>query len=150
MLFFTCYRFVEFLNLFVLFWVQYKFYRGEVFPVKQNSAAKKWWKLKTFILIFRRAFPTGERVTYNGRQVLCQRCINGVQQAPVNQSPEIHQVTSTPAVPNSLPLMSSQCAGCQEELKEGQALVALDRQWHVWCFKCQACDAVLHGEYMGK
>lgn len=42
------------------------------------------------------------------------------------------------------------CAGCGEMLKEGQALVALDRQWHVWCFRCKACNAVLNGEYMGK
>lgn len=43
-----------------------------------------------------------------------------------------------------------ECAGCQKELKEGQALVALERQWHIWCFKCGVCDAVLHGEYMGR
>jgi len=107
--------------------------------------------MANFMLLFcRRAFPSGERVTYNGRQVQCQRCVNGMHAPPINQSPQMHQVTSSPAVPTSLPLMSSQCAGCQEELKEGQALVALDRQWHVWCFKCHACDAVLHGEYMGK
>ncbi|XP_065173648.1 actin-binding LIM protein 3 isoform X2 [Atheta coriaria] len=44
----------------------------------------------------------------------------------------------------------NECAGCKEELKEGQALVALERQWHVWCFKCGTCGAVLHGEYMGR
>lgn len=27
------------------------------------------------------------------------------------------------------------CAGCGAELKEGQALIALDRQWHIWCFR---------------
>lgn len=43
-----------------------------------------------------------------------------------------------------------ECAGCNQELREGQALVALDRQWHVWCFKCQSCQTVLHGEYMGR
>ncbi|KAF4533454.1 hypothetical protein B566_EDAN001180 [Ephemera danica] len=115
----------------------------------------------------RRAFPNGERVTYTGREVLCQRCV----------SPEtnhtVHMTHTAPVVPTSLPLLPpqvciihhaccllyfictdvllfEQCAGCQDELKEGQALVALDRQWHVWCFKCQACDTVLHGEYMGK
>ncbi|XP_065352222.1 actin-binding LIM protein 3-like isoform X3 [Cloeon dipterum] len=98
----------------------------------------------------RKAFPSGDRVTYNGRQVLCQRCSEGGPK-PVAQSPQIQQVTSgSPAVPNSLPLLSSQCAGCQEELKEGQALVALDRQWHVTCFKCQSCGVTLQGEYMGK
>lgn len=44
----------------------------------------------------------------------------------------------------------SECAGCHEELKEGQALVALDQQWHIWCFKCGTCGIVLHGEYMGR
>lgn len=29
----------------------------------------------------------------------------------------------------------NECAGCQQQLKEGQALIALDRQWHIWCFK---------------
>lgn len=27
------------------------------------------------------------------------------------------------------------CAGCGEQLKEGQALIALDRQWHICCFR---------------
>lgn len=27
------------------------------------------------------------------------------------------------------------CAGCAEQLKEGQALIALDRQWHISCFR---------------
>ncbi len=28
--------------------------------------------------------------------------------------------------------------------------MALDKQYHIWCFKCRACDSLLHGEYMGK
>lgn len=27
-------------------------------------------------------------------------------------------------------------------------LLALGEQWHVWCFKCSECGAVLQGEYM--
>lgn len=42
------------------------------------------------------------------------------------------------------------CAGCGDQLKDGQALVALERQWHIWCFRCKNCMAVLNGEYMGK
>jgi hypothetical protein len=42
------------------------------------------------------------------------------------------------------------CSGCGQELRDAQALVALEKQWHVWCFKCKKCDVVLHGEYMGK
>ena len=47
-------------------------------------------------------------------------------------------------------LLLAECAGCKEELVEGQALIALDQQWHIWCFKCAVCSTVLHGEYMGK
>jgi len=42
------------------------------------------------------------------------------------------------------------CAGCNEQLKEGQALIALDRQWHISCFSCKNCNTLLNGEYMGK
>jgi len=42
------------------------------------------------------------------------------------------------------------CTGCRKEIVDGQALIALDQQWHVWCFKCSTCNALLHGEYMGK
>ena len=41
------------------------------------------------------------------------------------------------------------CAGCGQPLRDGQALVALDKQYHIWCFKCTACEVLLHGEYMG-
>ena len=41
------------------------------------------------------------------------------------------------------------CAGCGSKLRDGQALVALDKQYHIWCFKCTACQVLLHGEYMG-
>lgn len=43
-----------------------------------------------------------------------------------------------------------ECAGCKTPMDDGQALVALDRNWHVWCFKCGACKGVLHGEYLGR
>ncbi|CAH2230541.1 jg8869 [Pararge aegeria aegeria] len=44
----------------------------------------------------------------------------------------------------------AECAGCGHELSEGQALVALERQWHTGCFACGECGAVLQGEYMGR
>lgn len=47
-------------------------------------------------------------------------------------------------------LLDDKCAGCSEDLKDGQALMALDKQYHVWCFKCRSCQILLHGEYMGK
>lgn len=33
-------------------------------------------------------------------------------------------------------------------METGQVLLALGDQWHVWCFKCSECGAVLQGEYM--
>uniref|UniRef100_A0AC35U819 Actin-binding LIM protein 1 n=1 Tax=Rhabditophanes sp. KR3021 TaxID=114890 RepID=A0AC35U819_9BILA len=49
----------------------------------------------------------------------------------------------------ALPIQSSNtCAACVESLSTGQVLLALEKQWHVWCFKCAECDAVLQGEYM--
>ncbi|KAL1137647.1 hypothetical protein AAG570_009343, partial [Ranatra chinensis] len=77
-------------------------------------------------------FPSGERVTYTGKTVLCSKCSNLPE--------ECNDVSPSGAV----------CSGCEGELKEGQALIALDRQWHIWCFKCSDCGSVLHGEYMGK
>ncbi|XP_063239585.1 actin-binding LIM protein 3 isoform X2 [Bacillus rossius redtenbacheri] len=86
----------------------------------------------------RQPFPSGERVTYTGKEVLCQKCIK----IPVRESQSPQASPSSTGAP--------ECAGCQEPLKDGQALIALDRQWHIWCFKCHTCGAVLHGEYMGK
>ncbi|KAL1513257.1 hypothetical protein ABEB36_002687 [Hypothenemus hampei] len=89
----------------------------------------------------RQPFPSGEKVTYTGKEVLCQKCVNiPVREATPKTSPS---KTNSPSLPN-------ECAGCREDLKEGQVLVALDKSWHIWCFKCHSCQAVLHGEYMGK
>ncbi len=45
---------------------------------------------------------------------------------------------------------SDTCAVCRQKLCDGQALMALDKQYHMWCFKCNACGSLLQGEYMGK
>ena len=44
----------------------------------------------------------------------------------------------------------SVCAGCDNVIKDGQALLALDKQWHLWCFACHKCGALLTAEYMGR
>ncbi|XP_020707933.1 actin-binding LIM protein 2 isoform X6 [Athalia rosae] len=87
----------------------------------------------------------GAKVTLVQGQALCHRCVSiPVREAatPVNSSgpPPVGEGQIDPGA----------CAGCRQQLREGQALVALDRQWHVWCFKCHSCETVLHGEYMGK
>lgn len=90
----------------------------------------------------RQPFPSGEKVTYTGKEVLCQKCV----QIPIRDStPKTSPATSP--LPNG---ELSECAGCKEDLKEGQVLVALEKSWHIWCFKCHTCGSVLHGEYMGK
>ena len=47
---------------------------------------------------------------------------------------------------SSGPPVFADCAGCKEEIKHGQSLLALDKQWHVSCFKCQTCSVILTGE----
>uniref|UniRef100_A0A670Y972 Actin binding LIM protein 1 n=1 Tax=Pseudonaja textilis TaxID=8673 RepID=A0A670Y972_PSETE len=79
----------------------------------------------------KRPFPPGDRVTFNGRDCLCQMCAQ-----PMASSPK--------------ELVTSNCAGCGRDIKNGQALLALDKQWHLGCFKCKACAKVLTGEYISK
>ncbi|XP_047206721.1 actin-binding LIM protein 1-like isoform X12 [Girardinichthys multiradiatus] len=82
--------------------------------------------------ICKRPFPAGDRVTFNGKDCLCQYCIEPMSPGPKDI------------------LGSSNCSGCGRDIKNGQALLALDRQWHLGCFKCKACGKVLTGEYISK
>ncbi|NXL58033.1 ABLM1 protein, partial [Chordeiles acutipennis] len=82
--------------------------------------------------VCKRPFPPGDRVTFNGRDCLCQMCAEPMSSSPKELS------------------ASSNCAGCGRDIKNGQALLALDKQWHLGCFKCKACGKVLTGEYISK
>ncbi|XP_039639037.1 actin-binding LIM protein 1a isoform X11 [Perca fluviatilis] len=82
--------------------------------------------------ICKRPFPAGDRVTFNGKDCLCQYCVEPMSPGPKDV------------------LGSSNCAGCGRDIKNGQALLALDKQWHLGCFKCKACTKVLTGEYISK
>ncbi|KFO98060.1 Actin-binding LIM protein 1, partial [Calypte anna] len=82
--------------------------------------------------VCKRPFPPGDRVTFNGRDCLCQMCAQPMSPGPKELS------------------ASSNCAGCGRDIKNGQALLALDKQWHLGCFKCKACGKVLTGEYISK
>lgn len=42
------------------------------------------------------------------------------------------------------------CGGCGAEIKNGQSLVALDKHWHLGCFKCKTCGKQLNAEYISK
>ncbi|KAM9715498.1 actin-binding LIM protein 1-like isoform 7-T7 [Menidia menidia] len=76
-------------------------------------------------------FPAGDCVTFRGRECLCQRCVE-------------------PVSPSSHISLTNNCTGCGREIKNGQALLALNGQWHLGCFKCKACRKVLSGEYISK
>ncbi|XP_061089276.1 actin-binding LIM protein 1 isoform X16 [Conger conger] len=80
----------------------------------------------------KRPFPAGDRVTFNGKDCLCQRCVQPMSPCPKDIA------------------SSSNCAGCGRDIKNGQALLALERQWHLGCFKCKTCGKVLTGEYISK
>ncbi|XP_043911861.1 actin-binding LIM protein 1 isoform X26 [Protopterus annectens] len=82
--------------------------------------------------VCKRPFPAGDRVTFNGKDCLCQHCVQ-----PMSPSPK--EISS-----------SNNCAGCGRDIKNGQALLALERQWHLGCFKCKACAKVLTAEYISK
>ncbi|XP_032279028.1 actin-binding LIM protein 1 isoform X13 [Phoca vitulina] len=82
--------------------------------------------------ICKRPFPPGDRVTFNGRDCLCQLCAQPMSSSPKEAA------------------CSSNCAGCGRDIKNGQALLALDKQWHLGCFKCKSCGKVLTGEYISK
>ena len=92
-------------------------------------------------------FPTGERVTFTGKNCLCQKCAVNDVTAATTTSVGGGSV-STPCTTTAAE--EGKCAGCGAELKDGQALMALDKHYHVWCFKCKSCGTLLHGEYMGK
>uniref|UniRef100_G1NJN2 Actin binding LIM protein family member 2 n=1 Tax=Meleagris gallopavo TaxID=9103 RepID=G1NJN2_MELGA len=50
----------------------------------------------------------------------------------------------------SLTKSLNNCGGCGSEIKNGQSLVALDKHWHLGCFKCNACGKLLNAEYISK
>uniref|UniRef100_A0A674DTP2 Actin binding LIM protein 1a n=1 Tax=Salmo trutta TaxID=8032 RepID=A0A674DTP2_SALTR len=83
--------------------------------------------------ICKRPFPAGDRVTFNGKDCLCQYCVQPTSPGPGKDI-----------------IDSNCCTGCGRDIKNGQALLALERQWHLGCFKCKACQKVLTGEYISK
>ncbi|XP_075712710.1 actin-binding LIM protein 3 isoform X7 [Rhinoderma darwinii] len=105
------------------------FITGEVI-----SALGRTYHPKCFVCsMCRKPFPIGDKVTFRGKDCVCQHC----SQSLVSDKPiKIHG--------------PSHCAGCKEEIKHGQSLLALEKQWHVSCFKCQTCGIILTGEYISK
>ncbi|XP_029439338.1 actin-binding LIM protein 3 isoform X2 [Rhinatrema bivittatum] len=105
------------------------FITGEVI-----SALGRTYHPKCFVCsMCRKPFPIGDKVTFSGKKCVCQNCS--------------HSLVSTKPIKVHGP---SHCAGCKEEIKHGQSLLALEKQWHVSCFKCQTCSVMLTGEYISK
>uniref|UniRef100_A0A8C1MWE6 Actin binding LIM protein 1a n=1 Tax=Cyprinus carpio TaxID=7962 RepID=A0A8C1MWE6_CYPCA len=91
-----------------------------------------------FVIVCWRPFPAGDRVTFNGKDCLCQHCAEPMSPGP----------TKDVVGPSSE--CRKRCTGCGRDIKNGQALLALESQWHLGCFKCKACAKVLTGEYISK
>uniref|UniRef100_A0A672NBJ0 Actin binding LIM protein family member 2 n=1 Tax=Sinocyclocheilus grahami TaxID=75366 RepID=A0A672NBJ0_SINGR len=106
-----------------------EFIEGEVV-----SALGKTYHPRCFVCaICKQPFPAGGRVTFNGKECVCEKC---TQPVPVNST------ASPQAVHN--------CCACGKEFKNEQSLVALDKHWHLGCFKCKVCNKVLNAEYISK
>ncbi|XP_027400941.1 actin-binding LIM protein 2 isoform X23 [Bos indicus x Bos taurus] len=107
-----------------------RFIEGEVV-----SALGKTYHPDCFVCaVCRSPFPPGDRVTFNGKECMCQKC-------------------SLPkSAGSSVPLCQGlwSCGGCGAEIKNGQSLVALDKHWHLGCFKCKTCGKQLNAEYISK
>ncbi|XP_041123077.1 actin-binding LIM protein 2 isoform X7 [Polyodon spathula] len=106
-----------------------EFIEGEVV-----SALGKTYHPHCFVCaVCRQPFPPGDRVTFNGKDCICQKC-----SLPM----PAHSPVTIQAVRN--------CCGCGQEFRNEQSLVALDKHWHLGCFKCKICNKVLNAEYISK
>ncbi|OXB75748.1 UNVERIFIED_CONTAM: hypothetical protein H355_013357 [Colinus virginianus] len=107
-----------------------EFIEGEVV-----SALGKTYHPDCFVCaVCRLPFPAGDRVTFNGKECICQKC-----SLPPSSSA------------GSFPVQNLRnCGGCGSEIKNGQSLVALDKHWHLGCFKCNTCGKLLNAEYISK
>ncbi|KAL2305389.1 hypothetical protein Nmel_007375, partial [Mimus melanotis] len=105
-----------------------EFIEGEVV-----SALGKTYHPDCFVCaVCRLPFPAGDRVTFNGKECICQKC-------------SLPPSSSTGSFP-----VQNDCGGCGSEIKNGQSLVALDKHWHLGCFKCNTCGKLLNAEYISK
>uniref|UniRef100_A0A8C2JF99 Actin binding LIM protein 1a n=1 Tax=Cyprinus carpio TaxID=7962 RepID=A0A8C2JF99_CYPCA len=112
---------------------------GEFVEGEVVTALGKTYHPACFVCtICKKPFPAGDRVTFNGKDCLCQHCAE-----PMSPGPTKDVVGRSSECRN-------RCAGCGRDIKNGQALLALESQWHLGCFKCKACAKVLTGEYISK
>uniref|UniRef100_A0A673GHR3 Actin-binding LIM protein 3-like n=1 Tax=Sinocyclocheilus rhinocerous TaxID=307959 RepID=A0A673GHR3_9TELE len=108
---------------------------GDFISGEVVSALGRTYHPQCFVCsVCRKPFPIGDRVTFSGKECVCQQC--SLKLVNSNEPIKIHG--------------PSHCAGCKEEIIQGQSLLALEKQWHVSCFRCQTCGLVLTGEYISK
>ncbi|KAL6118940.1 ablim2 [Pungitius sinensis] len=105
------------------------FIEGEVV-----SALGKTYHPGCFVCAFcKQPFPAGDRVTFNGKECICQKCTQPLAASSPAPIQAVHN-----------------CCGCGKEFKNEQSLVALEKHWHLGCFKCKVCNKVLNAEYISK
>ncbi|XP_060044517.1 actin-binding LIM protein 2 isoform X3 [Erinaceus europaeus] len=83
--------------------------------------------------VCRLPFPPGDRVTFNGKECVCQKCTLPMAATGGSLSPGLWS-----------------CGGCGLEIQSGQSLVALGEHWHLGCFKCSACGQPLSAEFISR
>ncbi|CAH3140120.1 unnamed protein product [Pocillopora meandrina] len=104
------------------------FVEGEGINIGNNA-----YHLRCFVCTgCRNPFPPGEKVVAKGNHYLCQQCSS----KEINNDSRVRKL--------------DRCAGCGEDIRSGQSLLALEKQWHLWCFTCTKCACLLAGEYMGR
>ncbi|XP_062417975.1 actin-binding LIM protein 2 isoform X3 [Pungitius pungitius] len=105
------------------------FIEGEVV-----SALGKTYHPGCFVCaLCKQPFPAGDRVTFNGKECICQKCTQPLAASSPAPIQAVHN-----------------CCGCGKEFKNEQSLVALEKHWHLGCFKCKVCNKVLNAEYISK
>uniref|UniRef100_A0A8C2Z9Y9 Actin-binding LIM protein 2 n=1 Tax=Cyclopterus lumpus TaxID=8103 RepID=A0A8C2Z9Y9_CYCLU len=105
------------------------FIEGEVV-----SALGKTYHPRCFVCAScKQPFPAGDRVTFNGKECICQKCTEPLAASSPAPIQAVHN-----------------CCGCGKEFKNEQSLVALEKHWHLGCFKCKVCNKVLNAEYISK
>ncbi|XP_078358160.1 actin-binding LIM protein 3-like isoform X2 [Oculina patagonica] len=109
--------------------VCHQFLEGEGINIGGNAYHERCFVCATC----RNPFPPGEKVVSKGNEYVCQQC-------------SAKETSSVDGRGHKL----EKCAGCGEDIRSGQSLLALEKQWHLWCFTCTKCGCLLAGEYMGR
>ncbi|KAB0354282.1 hypothetical protein FD755_022820, partial [Muntiacus reevesi] len=89
--------------------------------------------------------------TYHPDCFVCAVCRDDLCPGGCAEHPWPPGSRSTPPHPAGMVRTGSRrCGGCGAEIKNGQSLVALDKHWHLGCFKCKTCGKQLNAEYISK